>query len=999
MAEAIGALSLAANIVQFIDFGGKVLSGSLKLHKNGWLSETNDTKIITKSLQQSIEMLNQPLKQSDSTSEVKISQTEADLRNLATHCIEIANELIRAITKVELQGKRGKWDSFQAALKHVLAEEKIEKIRQRLDNFRQEIIVHILACFRTETNNALKQQDLVLNTIQGRTESIGETFLKFVEQSNKWQEGYIEDCRRWKREIIDAIHSSGSSEEQRPKAIGVLEGDIQKKLLALLEFEEMEDRHERIAEAFEKTFQWIFMDPNSKSWDESWSYNRGEAPGESPQGARWISFTQWLASSSSLYWITGKAGSGKSTLIKYIAQDQRTLEYLKRWTPAGKIVTASYFFWNSGTSMQMSQQGFLQSLLHQILSSCPALTCSLLPQRWEAYCLFGDDPNPLTELELRQAFTLLKKVEPSAAKFCLFVDGLDEFDGDHSKLVEFIKDLSEYPNVKLCVSSRPWLVFEDAFKRRPSLMVQDLTYPDIMHFITSKFSGNPGFIELRERETEYADQLFKDIAQKSAGVFLWVALVVSSLLDGLSNGDRVSDLQRRLSFLPPDLEKLYQKILDNLDPFYLEHASQLFELVREAQEPPSILCMSFADEGLDSVLKQKIAPFDGEEINTRVNVMKRRLNSRCKGLLEVAPELEHPDGLLLLSSDPYSLSASTVQYLHRTVKDFLENSKNWEWFMKSRQEDYDPNLALAKSFLGQLKGVTSTASKGVSLVERCLFYAKLAQDRRPADIVAMLDELDRTAGELASRIDDSVSLVQNNISATNQGRYNKISRNKSCISLRNWTSNPYIAPRIKPHGLSFLSLTTRLGFHEYVAAKVKKGCLVIQYGNIWPLLLDAILPIECEEPLALLNPSLDKRMVKVLLDQGADPNRGIPYIPYSNMTPWEYFLWRVQNDSLKSSLDPWLEVVPQFLAYGADPCAITNSRFRYYDFIDSSKLARKGGDQVGDALYNYLQSTNRLFNWGLSFSLRCHFSAMEIEIIKEAYAAKRPSNPNHGMLK
>jgi hypothetical protein len=62
MAEAIAALSLAANIVQFIDFGGKVLSGGFKLHKNGpggtVLGEVNDTKLITQSLQRLIEDLN-----------------------------------------------------------------------------------------------------------------------------------------------------------------------------------------------------------------------------------------------------------------------------------------------------------------------------------------------------------------------------------------------------------------------------------------------------------------------------------------------------------------------------------------------------------------------------------------------------------------------------------------------------------------------------------------------------------------------------------------------------------------------------------------------------------------------------------------------------------------------------------------------------------------------------------------------------------------------------
>ena len=153
MAEAIAALSLAANIVQFIDFGSRVLSGGLKLYNrtpdsNG-LGSANDTKFIIQSLQRLIEELNQPLEQSDSTNEVpELSQTEIDLRNLAAQCMVIANELLKAIKNVELQGKGGKWDSFRAALKQVLAEGKIEKMRQRLDAFRQEIILHILAFLR-----------------------------------------------------------------------------------------------------------------------------------------------------------------------------------------------------------------------------------------------------------------------------------------------------------------------------------------------------------------------------------------------------------------------------------------------------------------------------------------------------------------------------------------------------------------------------------------------------------------------------------------------------------------------------------------------------------------------------------------------------------------------------------------------------------------------------------------------------------------------------------
>lgn len=88
----------------------------------------------------------------------------------------------------------------------------------------------------------------------------------------------------------------------------------------------------------------------------------------------------------------------------------------------------------------------------------------------------------------------------------------------------------------------------------------------------------------------------KNIVVKASGVFLWVDLVVTSLLAGMRLGDRIQDLQRRLDELPPDLEKLYEKILHGLDQFYLEHAAQYLALVESAKAPLTILEFSFADE-------------------------------------------------------------------------------------------------------------------------------------------------------------------------------------------------------------------------------------------------------------------------------------------------------------------------------------------------------------------------------------------------------------------
>jgi hypothetical protein len=179
---------------------------------------------------------------------------------------------------------------------------------------------------------------------------------------------------------------------------------------------------------------------------------------------------------------------------------------------------------------------------------------------------------------------------------CLFIDGLDEFDGDHHQLITLFMTLISFPNVKLCVASRPWIIFEDALKHKPSLLLQDLTYPDIEHFVNSKFQEDDHYKRLQQRDPNYSNQLIENVASKAAGVFLWVVLVVLPLLTEMSAGDRISDLQKRLDALPADLETLYAKILFTIAAGHLQSAIEIFQLMQASVVPPSLLLLSFADE-------------------------------------------------------------------------------------------------------------------------------------------------------------------------------------------------------------------------------------------------------------------------------------------------------------------------------------------------------------------------------------------------------------------
>jgi hypothetical protein len=134
-------------------------------------------------------------------------------------------------------------------------------------------------------------------------------------------------------------------------------------ILKSLPYDKMTHRYEGIIEPYPETFERIFHN----AVDEK---------------LPWDCFVSWLQTGTGIYWIEGKAGSGKSTLMKHVFEDARLREYLEIWAKHTPLCIASYFFWNSGSSEQRSQAGFLKSLLFQIFTQYPDLMPVVLPERW-----------------------------------------------------------------------------------------------------------------------------------------------------------------------------------------------------------------------------------------------------------------------------------------------------------------------------------------------------------------------------------------------------------------------------------------------------------------------------------------------------------------------------------------------------------------------------------------------------------------------------------------
>ena len=503
-------------------------------------------------------------------------------------------------------------------------------------------------------------------------------------------------------------------------------------ILASLSFPGMNDRYERVVDAHANTYSWIFE--SGYTTDQPWD-----------------SFTSWLGQEkgASIYWVSGKAASGKSTLMHYIMENHWKLcKSLHTWTKSRQLMTLKFFFWSTGTVMQKSQNGLFRSLLHQIFIQDQKLVQEFFPDLVQS--LLSLPRHQLSELkyhgswrhwslnELKHMLSILVKQHRTPINYFFLIDGLDEYDGDYLELSAFLKGLSTSSNVKLCLSSRPLLAFELHFDGYPNLRLQDLTVGDISRFVRDKLEEHPRFYVLAQKAPQESSHLINEIVQTSCGVFLWVSLVVKSLSEGLTNHDGLPDLQKRLRELPPELEGLYSTMLGSINPpFYREQASRLFQLVYQSPRPLSPAELSYADdEDQDLAFKTKMDLSTISEIERRAKAMVPRLTSRCAGLLEIQSQKPKSQKTNFSPFDE-------VRYLHLTVREYLEKPDVWSNLVKlTSSSRFNASVSLLRAKLLTFKIVRFLGSSVTDLdVGDVADLALQAEDSTGKEQTALLDAI------------------------------------------------------------------------------------------------------------------------------------------------------------------------------------------------------------------------------------------------------------------
>lgn len=130
-------VSLVGTIVQFIDFGSKVISQSAELYHSstGRLEQNADVETATNDL---VRLKGQ----------LDASRPDNDLQELCDACGKIAAELLEALNGLRVSGGGRRWQSFRKALKSIWTKDKIEQLENRLTKLREELNLRIAVGLR-----------------------------------------------------------------------------------------------------------------------------------------------------------------------------------------------------------------------------------------------------------------------------------------------------------------------------------------------------------------------------------------------------------------------------------------------------------------------------------------------------------------------------------------------------------------------------------------------------------------------------------------------------------------------------------------------------------------------------------------------------------------------------------------------------------------------------------------------------------------------------------
>ena len=795
--DPLSAVGLASNILQFVEFSVKLVGKGVEIYSSADGAPVQHADI--RSSLYSLRELAAPFRRRKSLSlsrdpdEMRIVQT-------AVACNEISHDLEDALDDL-VATPHSMTSSVRKALQSVWGQGKIDAMVGRLEGYKSDLQLMMI-------NAVLNRQSFLqrsIDTLKNNNDALGIKSDVMLAR--------VQDIKDELRDMLHAPQHRGSGVDTAflphftDKALRDKLGELYAEghevakaanMLRSLRFHRMTLRRHNVADRHLTTLEWAYE-----------KYHEGQR----------LHFREWLEGSNGVYWVTGNAGSGKSTLMKFVYLDPRTKQYLRSWAGQDQnLVMADFFFWKPGAELERSQSGLLRSLLYEVLRQMPAIMPHVLGPRWGDWTI--DQPcQPWTLSELQETFRLVGDMSRISSrptiKYCFFIDGLDEYEGQSHEIAQAIKELSDTPNFKFCVSSRPWNTFEAAFGQDDTalLRVHEHNREDIRRYVHGILGQHRSFKRLVLENQEYQRVLHK-IVSKAKGVFLWVFLVVRNMKESLPNEDTVKMMERIVDDFPSELEDYFGRMLDLIVPRYHEASSRIFLSVMESSNL------------LPLTLVAHILP---EEEGSAVSVdhlhssrkLRAWLKAYCGDLMTVVEDL----GYMTNFTDCHK----RIDFLHRTVNDYL-HSPTVKYKLQSR---------VPQSF-NSAESIVQTAARYFKFAHQSI---NIALPHPVVDILlseaAKLEDLEY---EYEVHLVDEVRQYVVNISSG-------------------------------PSNREFIKVALQRGLYSYIRERFKDmSALDSSFDATWALRY-VLFEVDFHgQQQAMVADKIKPRMVRALLDRGADPN-------------------------------------------------------------------------------------------------------------------------------
>jgi len=643
-----------------------------------------------------------------------------------------------------------------------------------------------------------------------------------------------------------------------------------------LGFAEINDRECDIQEAHKATFRWALQ--------------LRQNPDDTTKDSR-LNLAKWLRDSDGLFWIQGKLGSGKSTLMKYVWQSPLLDDYLRTWASGKPLYRAAFFFTKKGTSeLQKSLQGLYRTLLAHLIRSNAGLIRIAFPH-WR----LRDAGHEPTIGVLRSALVRILEHATLSRKYCFFIDGLDEYEEANPKLqAELARDilnLADLSGVKIVAASRPEASFVGRFDGRPTLRLQDITQNDIENYVTAEL-GRTGSAVSRSLTHGQILRLADQVVLKAEGVFLWVVLVVADLIVGIDNVESYSELYDRLDSLDHDLYALFKQILlERIAPNHRQQIARHLLICSYSQKMNSsnqVAVHAIGHQVQAGLTGSQPDIYDAENTRQRILDLIMQLPVRSRGLCSVSDSRVEAD--------------VSVSLIHSSMSEFLADP-DIRKILKDQAGDFETGLAVRIGLMARLVVAIDELRDDADGLERETLHLLL-------DIMHSLEIGRYVSGVIPLR---SLTCLKELLEKPWQGYP------FPTLDSLTW---PWTLPAI---GNKLPELKTRAGLLEYATSEgftyylqhhLDLNHSIPHTNDGCPLLFYAV----SEESMAAQifyddttsTTTQRTKPFELLLQQGADPNE-----TYEGRTPWGELLRRFRNvwRDYDSSNRQW-EIAPDILRGG-----------------------------------------------------------------------------------